>query len=91
MVICLADTLMIGCPTAIFNAFWFPYGGVNDAVKDAFRATYKLEIVTIVLEDEEVSVVRPFGGYEPDWISWALFLFTPAAACGGGCQQSRVP
>lgn len=90
-IIGLADTLYVGFPSPIWDAFWFPYTGVNDAVKSAFLSIYKLEIVTITLEDVEVSVIRPRGGDNAAWISWTIFLLTPAAACLDGCQQSRVP
>lgn len=90
-IICLADTLFVGCPVPVFDAFWLPYSQVNNEVKAAFLSTYKLEIVTITVDDSDLSVVRPRSGYTVDWISWAVFILSPGAACIGGCQQSRVP
>lgn len=90
-IIGLADTLFLGLPVVLWNAFWLPYGGVNDEVKQAFLSIYKLEIVTITVEGDELSVVRPIGDSAVTWLSWALFLLTPAAACVGGCSQSTVP
>lgn len=90
-IIGLTDTLWVGLPVEIWDAFWLPYGGVNASVKEAFLSIYRLEIVTITVEEIDISVVRPRDGYLPAWISWSLFLLTPEAACIGGCRQSRVP
>lgn len=90
-IIGLADTLGVGFPVPLWDAFWLPYSGVNDEVKAAFRSIYRLEIVTIAIEGEDVAVIRARSGYVLDYFSWAAFLLTPEAACLAGCQQSRVP
>lgn len=86
----LVLTAFIGIPLVIWNAFWIPTIHGSEAVREAFLSIYKLEIVTIVLEGEETSVVRPRDGYAADWLSWSIFLVTPTAACLTGCQQSTV-
>jgi len=87
-IIGLADTLYVGIPKPLWDAFWFPFVFVETAYQPAFLSIYKLEIVTIVVDLEEIAVVRPIAGHLPDYISWSLFLITPAAACLDGCGQS---
>lgn len=87
----LSLTVWVGIPVSLWDSFWLIQTGVSPRVKEAFRYTYKLEIVTIVLEGEEVAVIRPVGGYLLDWASWLAFILTPDAACVGGCGQSQLP
>jgi hypothetical protein len=87
----LVLTLFVGVPVAVWDLFWITYAGNGAAVREAFLSIYKLEIVTIVVEEVPVDVVVPVGGYLADWVSWSLYVATPAAVCGDGCQQSRVP
>lgn len=87
----IAETLNVGIPKIVWDFFWLPYGGDSEAVRLAFLATYRLEIVTIPLGEPPIdeTVVRAL--YPLDYASWFLFLLSPEAACIGGCQQSRVP
>lgn len=90
-IIGLFDTLQVGIPTVLWDAFWLPYGGYNAEVKEAFVSIYRLEIVTIPLGEppEDVSVMRARDPLQ--YLSWAAFLLTEQAACFDGCEQSRVP
>lgn len=87
----LVETLWIGVPTGLWDTFWLASPDVTDDVKLAFRIIFGLEIVTIEEGDDEISVIRPAAGYLGYWVSWSLFVVTPAAACLAGCEQSRVP
>lgn len=84
-------TLWIGIPSDLWEAFWFGEPQSGAAVRSAFLSIYGLEIVTIVPTEGEpaVEVVRPVDLVQ--WVSWSLFLLTPAAACLSGCQLSRNP
>lgn len=90
-IMALAETLYVGVPKEIWDAFWLPYTGTGAAVRQAFLTIYGLKIVTIEVGDPPlpVEVVRSddVAGYA---FAFA-FLLTPAAACIGGCQQSKLP
>lgn len=87
----IAETLNVGIPVAIWGAFWLPYSPSGEAMREAFRSVYMLEIVTIVIDPElpPVDVVRSTDGLQ--YAVWAVFLLTPGAACLAGCQQSKLP
>ena len=87
----IALTVNVGIPLEAWNAFWLPYVGNGTAVRDAFRAVFQLEIVTIMVGDPPIplEVVRTIDPVA--YASWTLFLLTPEAACISGCQQSTVP
>lgn len=84
-------TLWVGIPGPVWDAFWFGLGAYNDQVKSAFLSIYKLEIVTIEIDGEDLSVVRVRDGWLADYVSWSVFIFLPETSCPDGCQQSRVP
>lgn len=84
-------TLFLGVPLDLWDTFWLLSPSATDDRKAAFLVTYSLEIATI---DEgggeaELTVVRPLD--LPFWVDAALYVFTPGAACLGGCQQSKPP
>lgn len=87
----IAETLNVGIPTAIWDAFWLPYTPSGAAMRAAFLSIYGLETVTVVVDPElpPVEVVRALDGLR--YAAWMVFLLTPPAACSGGCQQSRLP
>lgn len=87
----LPVTLFLGIPVAIYDAWWVATGVIDEFRVAAFEALYHLEIVTIVLSDEETTVVRPIDGYLDLWVSNSVFSFLPAAACLDGCQLSKLP
>lgn len=83
-------TLFVGVPLDVWDTFWFGVPNAPPVFRAAFLAIYQLEIVTIVDAGSglDVEVVRPTN--QPYWVEASLFIFTPEAACLGGCQQSRV-
>lgn len=84
-------TLFVGMPRELWDILWLVYPDSGEAVREAFLVIYQLEIATIVVDEVEVEVVRPVDGGLSLWVSWSLFVVTPAAACLAGCGQSRVP
>lgn len=90
-IMALAETLYVGVPKPIWDAFWLPYLGTGQAVRDAFLSIYRLKIVTIEVGEPPVPLDVVRSDDVPLYVSWGLFLLTPEAACLGGCQQSTVP
>lgn len=84
-------TLFLGVPLDLWETFWLLSPDNSPDRRAAFLTVYMLEIATI---DEgggeaEVTVVRP-----TDLLFWtgaSLYVFTPAAACLSGCEQSKPP
>jgi len=91
MAVALPLTLFLGVPVEEWDLFWLATFDDHEAYRAAFLSIYMLEIVTIGVDDEEVSVVRPRDGGLPFWVGASLFILTPSAACLTGCGQSRVP
>lgn len=87
----LPVTLFLGVPKDIWDVFWVGAADNGDAVRASFLVSYGLEIVTIVEDDVEVSVVRPSAGYLGYWVDWSVYMVTPSAACLAGCEQSTFP
>lgn len=84
-------TLFVGVPLDVWDSFWFGAPDAGQARRDAFLWIYHLEIVTIEEGDppEEVTLVRPT--VLMFWVDASVFVFTPAAACLAGCEQSKLP
>lgn len=84
-------TLFLGVPIDVWNTFWLLSPDSTEDRKAAFLVVYMLEIATIDEGggEEELTVVRPLD--LPFWVDASLFVFTPAAACLSGCQQSKPP
>jgi len=87
----LPELFFLGVPTGIYDVWWLATGADTPERVAAFEALYHLEIATIVLDMEEIAVVRPVEGYLPLWVENSIFSFTPAAACLDGCQLSKPP
>jgi len=84
-------TLWVGVPVDLWEAFWVVYEDNASNVREAFLSIYGLEIVTITVDEEELSVVRPAAGWLGYYVLWSTFILTPAAACIAGCEQSSFP
>lgn len=84
-------TLNVGIPLPVWDAFWLVHPDNGQAVRDAFRATYKLGIDTILVGEPPVPVEVVVSNEFVLIISWMTFLGFPASACLEGCQQSTVP
>jgi len=87
----LVLTLFLGVPEDVWQAFWVVYEDNGEEVRQAFLRIYGLEIVSITVDEELVSVVRPASGFLALWVSYSLYILTPGAACLAGCEQSTVP
>lgn len=87
----IALTLNVGIPKPLWDTFWLGTLNSGEPVRDAFLSIYGLEIVTIPLGEPPVDtqVVRAKDGLT--YAAWFVYIFTPAAACLSGCQQSSVP
>lgn len=87
----LALTLFVGVPVAIWDGVWLVTGYDSAARRSAFMVLYHLEIVTIVVDEVPLEVVRPLSGYDYWWVVVVAWLLDPASACAGGCTQSQRP
>lgn len=87
----IAETLNVGIPVPLWDAFWLSYSPSGLAMRSAFLSIYGLEIVTIVVDPElpPIDVVRAKDALR--YAAWFVFLLSPAAACTEGCQQSKLP
>lgn len=86
-----ALTIYQGIPLELWNTFWISLYPNGQAMRDAFLIIYGLRIVTIEIGEPPVpvEVVQPI--YPLQYAAWFVFIFTPAAACLDGCQQSDFP
>lgn len=84
-------TLFQFVPLSVWDAFWLVTDHNSDPYKSAFLGLYHLEIVTIVVDDVDTTVVRPDSGGLSFWVSAAAFVLSPGGACLAGCEQSKLP
>lgn len=89
--VAFAPPLFLPIPLAEWQLGWLPFDGCGEARQSAFRSIYKLAIVPIAIDPEAPPVDCIVPTDTALWLSWFVFLATPAAACTGGCQQSKLP
>lgn len=84
-------TLYVGVPLDVWEAFWVVTAHNDAFFKDAFRALYHLEIVTIEDVETPYDAVQPTDGFLPWWVDATIWLVGGGGACTGGCPQTPRP
>lgn len=87
----LIETLGVGIPVDLWDAFWIGSGHDTDTYRDVFRLIYHLGIVTIEGGESPYDAVRPLDGWGDLWADIAVVVLLPSGACLDGCGQSDFP
>lgn len=86
-----ALTLGGGIPYALYDATWAVSGRDGLEYRDAFERAYHLENGTLDIAGDLVPAKVAVDGFDVWWLSIALWLLDPLAACLDGCPQSQRP
>lgn len=84
-------TLGLGMPMDLYLVAWAATGRGSEPYRVAFEALYHIEIGTIDEGGIPIEAMVVVSGFDDWWISIALWLLDPRAACLDGCPQSQRP